>query len=138
MKNLFIIVLLLIAPVVSAGTSSEINVARAQVGTILVQDALPQGPSLHTRLNTIRQRIQAALHYPPIAHHRGIAGSTTVSFQITSDGKIIEVQTLSSSGHSVLDRAAEQSVRGAQPLPWVYGTLAIPIRFDLTAQPSSH
>jgi len=95
-------------------------------------DAIPRGPSVEERLAEIRRRIQRAVEYPPRARKRGLEGVATVGFEIDrADGRAREIQLVDSSGHPSLDRAAEQSVVRAGALPWVYGRLQVPVRFDL-------
>ncbi|UCE85669.1 MAG: energy transducer TonB [Deltaproteobacteria bacterium] len=102
--------------------------AAVEVGTV---DAVPHGPSVAERLAEIRRRIQAATVYPPIARRQGLAGTAHVRFQIGRDGIATGIEASRSSGHWILDRAAERSVRSAGRLPWVYGRLEVPVRFEL-------
>ncbi len=99
-------------------------------------DASAQGPSLEARLDEIRQRVQAALAYPPIAQRRAISGETIVSFEIDAQRRAEAVRTERSSGYPTLDRAAEQAARAAAPLPWVYGRVEVPVRFEIAASGS--
>jgi len=95
-------------------------------------DAAPSGPSVAERLTEIRRRIQRAVEYPPRARRRGLEGVATVGFEIDrADGRAQGIQVVDSSGHASLDRAAERSVVRAGSLPWVYGRLRVPVRFDL-------
>lgn len=95
-------------------------------------DVVPSGPSVEERLAEIRRRIQRAVEYPTRARKRGLEGVATVGFEIDrADGRAREIQLVDSSGHPSLDRAAEQSVVRAGALPWVYGRLQVPVRFDL-------
>jgi protein TonB len=94
-------------------------------------DAYARGPSLEARLAEIRTRVQQALAYPPIARARGLRGETLVSFEIGADLRAAGVRTQRSSGFAVLDAAAEQAAREAAPLPFVYGRIEVPVRFEL-------
>jgi protein TonB len=115
--------------------------AAAQPGAVPSVDAAPpaaidasaQGPSLAARLDEIRQRVQEALTYPPIAQRRAIRGETIVSFEIDAERRAEGVRTERSSGYPTLDRAAEQAARSAAPLPWVYGRVEVPVRFEISA-----
>jgi TonB family protein len=93
-------------------------------------DLSASGPSLASRLDEIRRRVQAALEYPPIAQRRGISGETLVSFVVDPQQRASDVRTERSSGYPTLDRAAEQAARSAEPLPWVYGRVEVPVRFE--------
>lgn len=102
------------------------------------EDAVPRGPTLDARLAVIQQRVQAALVYPPLARMRRTEGIATMGFAIGADGRARQVEVARSSGFPLLDRAAERAVRAAEPLPYVYGRLEIPVRFELeTRSPDS-
>lgn len=95
------------------------------------EDASPRGPTLDARLRAIQQRVQAALVYPPLARMRRTEGVALLAFAIGADGRAKQIAVARSSGFAVLDRAAERAVRAAEPLPYVYGRLEIPVRFEL-------
>ena len=97
-----------------------------------VEDAVPQGPRVEERLRTIRERIQAAVVYPPLARMRRLEGVAQVRFAIAADGSPLALELAGSTGHAILDRAALAAVRAAAPLPWVYGRLEVPVRFELS------
>lgn len=107
-----------------------IGIARA-AGPASVDAPPPAGPSVDERLREIQARVQAALVYPPLARRRSVAGTTQVELEIDARGQATAVRTRSSSGSALLDAAAEQAVRDAAPLPFVYGRLVIPVRFEL-------
>jgi TonB family protein len=96
-------------------------------------DAWARGASLEERLDEIRRRVQQALAYPPLAQRRAISGETIVSFQIDTQQRAEAIRTERSSGFPALDRAAEQAARDAAPLPWVYGRVEVPVRFELAS-----
>lgn len=99
----------------------------------IATDLAAQGPSLESRLDEIRRRVQAALLYPPIAKRRAITGETVVSFAIDAQLRAQDVRTERTSGHPTLDRAAERAARSAAPLPWIYGRVEVPVRFQFDA-----
>ena len=94
-------------------------------------DALPLAPSPEKRLDEIRRRVQAAVVYPPSARARGLEGITRIQFEIGADGLAQGVATVESSGHALLDRAAERGALDAGRLPPLYGRIRIPVRFEL-------
>ena len=102
-----------------------------RVAAVVIVDALPAAPSVAERLARIRERIQAALVYPPSARWRELSGVTHVRFEIDAAGRAREIETAGSSGHWLLDRAALRAVRDAAPLPYVWGRLEVPVHFDL-------
>ena len=104
---------------------------RARAGA---EDAVPLGPRVDERLARIRERIQAAVVYPPLARLRRLEGVAQVRFAIAVDGSPEQLSVAGSTGHAILDRAALAAVRDAAPLPWVYGLLEVPVRFELSAR----
>jgi TonB family protein len=100
----------------------------------VAEDAVPRGPQLDERLRRIRARIQAALVYPPLARLRELEGVAKVRFAIAADGRPQDLSVAGSTGHAILDRAALAAVEAAAPLPWVYGLLEVPVRFEFSAR----
>jgi protein TonB len=107
------------------------EIAAADTAEVRFVDAAPRGPGVEARLAEIRRRIQAGLVYPPLARRQRIEGVTLVRFAIETDGAPRDVEVHRSSGVPSLDRAARRAVAGARPLPWVYGRLEVPVRFEL-------
>jgi len=97
------------------------------------EDVVPRGPSLDERLAAIQRRVQAALVYPPLARLRRSEGTALLAFEIGADGRARGVAVAHSSGFAALDRAALRAVRSVDQLPYVYGRLEIPVRFELAA-----
>jgi len=109
--------------------------ARAQpAGPHAPVDAAPSGPSLDARLAEIQRLIQQALVYPPIERKRGAAGEALVAFHIDGAGRAASIELARSTGYPLLDRAALRAVAAAGPLPYVYGRLEVPVRFQLDAE----
>lgn len=100
---------------------------------ILSDDAMPQGPSVADRLAIIREKIQNALEYPPLARLRESDGNALIRFEIDRSGSARNVRVVQSSGHERLDTSAVRAVESADPLPWVYGPLEVPVHFELIA-----
>ena len=119
---------LLVAPALIGRAEPE---ERARAG---VEDAVPLGPRVDERLARIRERIQAAVVYPPLARLRRLEGVAQVRFSIAVDGNPQDLSVAGSTGHAILDRAALAAVEAAAPLPWVYGLLEVPVRFELAAR----
>lgn len=97
------------------------------------EDVVPRGPSVDERLATIQRRVQAVLVYPPLARLRRSEGTARLAFEIGADGRARGVAVAHSSGFAALDRAALRAVRSVDQLPYVYGRLEIPVRFELAA-----
>lgn len=110
-----------------------LRVAEARSVTV-GEDAVPLGPSVEARLAEIQSRVARAVVYPPVARRRGWEGVARVRFAVERDGRAVDVRVARSSGHPALDRAAERGVDAAAPLPWVYGRVEVPVRFDLEGE----
>lgn len=128
MKRLLLALGLLAA---AAPAASEPPNPYLEGATTIGVDGAPAPPSVEDRVGLIRERLQAALVYPSIARRRGLEGVSRIQFAIGPDGRAREVRTLASSGHHVLDRAAERCAVDAGELPRVLGRLEVPIRFSL-------
>jgi len=100
---------------------------------ILFDDAMPNGPSVSDRLAVIREKIQNALEYPPLARLLESDGDALVRFEIDPSGTAQNIRVIESSGYDRLDSSAVRAVETASPLPWVYGSLEVPVHFELTA-----
>ncbi len=121
------IALLGLALAAPAAAQSGAEVAAVLPGV----DARPPTPSVAERLAMIRERIQDALEYPPLARWRDTDGDALVRFEIDRAGTARGVRIVRSSGHPLLDASAVRAVENAKPLPWVYGPLEVPVRFEL-------
>ena len=125
--------LLALAVVLSGASASAAGdqIAAAETEEVRFVDAVPWRPSVMERLGEIRRRIQTALVYPPLARQQSVEGVALVRFEIDHDGVAREVRLFRTSGKPSLDRAAARAVAAAAPLPWVYGRLEVPVRFEL-------
>lgn len=74
--------------------------------------------------------------YPPDAQPGELRGVVQVRFAMRRDGTVTETWVRTSSGHVLLDQAATETVRRAQPLPSIPAdlpdtlTILLPISFD--------
>ena len=126
---------------IARGNSTEIaeiapatSVDSAEAAAVnLSDDAMPRGPSIADRLAIIREKIQNALEYPPLARLHDSDGDALVRFEIDRSGSAENVRVVRSSGSDRLDTSAVRAVETASPLPWVYGPLEVPVHFELTA-----
>jgi TonB family protein len=66
----------------------------------------------------LRQRLQAALVYPPRARPRRLTGVVEVELEIQPSGAITRVVVAVSSSHPLLDDAAVDTVRGLGQVPF--------------------
>ncbi len=76
--------------------------------------------------------------YPRLARRRGLEGVVMLEAQIDSNGRVIDLRIFTSSGHTILDKAALKSVRKWQFSPGTIGGRAqsmwvkVPVRFKLS------
>ncbi len=124
-RALAIALLLALAGLAPASAQEPVAAAPVEV------DFIPMGPSPQQRLEEIRRRVQAAIVYPARARERGFEGTARIQFQVGDDGLAREITTVESSGHAILDSAAERGAREAGQLPPLYGWIRIPVEFDL-------
>jgi len=118
----------------STEIAGVISMEEAEVAAVsLIEDAMPNAPSVADRLAIIRERIQAQVEYPPLARLYDASGETLVRFEIDRSGSAQNVRVVRSSGDDQLDTSAVRAVQSAHPLPWVYGPLEVPVHFELTA-----
>jgi TonB family protein len=124
------------ARIASADSTDVAELASADstevAAVILSDDAMPRGPSVADRLAIIREKIQNALEYPPLAQLHDSDGDALIRFEIDRSGSAQNVHVVRSSGHDRLDTSAVRAVETASPLPWVYGPLEVPVHFELT------
>lgn len=64
-----------------------------------------------------RRKVEAVgkLNYPAEARREGVSGSLRLTVRISSEGDLVDVALGQSSGHPILDRAAQDIVRWAAP-----------------------
>ncbi len=65
----------------------------------------------------IKLKIQKVRNYPEIARKEGIEGNVYLSFVVLKDGRVENINILESSGNSILDEEAVNTLKRAQPFP---------------------
>jgi len=83
----------------------------------------------------IRAIVLRNIQYPAEAQNRGIEGRVLVSFIIMADGTVKEIKILNSSGYTLLDKNAVDTVKNSAPFPKppTNAELRIPINYVLEA-----
>lgn len=81
----------------------------------------------------IRDLITKQLVYPPMARKMGWSGKTVVTFIITEDGTVHNIRVTESSGFTILDKNAVETVRTVAPFPRppVRAEIVVPINFKM-------
>ncbi|PIR18354.1 MAG: hypothetical protein COV46_00315 [Deltaproteobacteria bacterium CG11_big_fil_rev_8_21_14_0_20_49_13] len=82
-------------------------------------------------LSRIRNKIERSKYYPLEARKKKIMGRSVVSFKIKEDGKVEEAALKESSGVELLDNAALETLKRAEPLPFYKEPLTIAIKFEV-------
>jgi protein TonB len=75
-------------------------------------------------LNAIRNDIQTRIrrdfsrhfNYPPLARRHGWEGAVRLGYDVSPEGRVINVRVLASSGYPVLDRNAQETLSRVPPL----------------------
>lgn len=97
------------------------------------------GTLLQGYLREVRRLLERQKEYPKMAQRLNLQGVTVLHFSICADGRIEVTRIARSSGHDILDRAAEDTVRRVgrfPPFPPGLGrdrlSIEIPLAFRLT------
>jgi len=69
------------------------------------------------RESVVRNHLERFKYYPTSARKRGIVGEVEVAFELDAKGHAGMLKILSESGYRLLDDAALETVRRAQPFP---------------------
>jgi len=101
--------------------------------------AAPPAPSNDAAvLASFQGRVMARLaqvkRYPPAARARREQGVAAVRFTLTGEGRVRTVALDRSSGSSLLDREALETVRRAQPLPRIPDELSDPLLLTVAVE----
>ena len=80
-------------------------------------------------LKALESHISRYQRYPEAARRDGVHGKVQLVFSMLRDGTVTDVRIESSSGYSVLDQAAIDTIRRAAPLPRIPAEL--PERLDI-------
>ena len=108
----------------SQGTGTP-NTQR-QPNTVSTNTSLPQGHStapdpavtawkIYTQ--KLSQHFKSHKFYPEMARRLRLSGTVKVSVKLSREGKILSVSIAESSGNAILDQAALQSAKSADPVP---------------------
>ena len=94
----------------------------------------PDGVMAKTVPNTlalIRKKIFKKKTYPLVAKENNITGSVKVSFKIRESGELGFVKVIETSGHSILDDAAVNTVKKSTPLPYYPDVIILRLEYRL-------
>ena len=82
----------------------------------------------------IKDDIQKNITYPHLARKMGWEGKVVVSFVICEDGTVINIRIVKSSGYTLLDKNAIESIKKSMPFPSppVRAELVVPVSYRLS------
>ncbi len=81
-------------------------------------EAAPPALNRARIVQRLRRDLRAHFTYPPLARRRNIEGRVTVGFRLDGDGTIRNLRVVESSGHAILDLAAERTLRRLHRVEW--------------------
>jgi TonB family protein len=84
------------------------------------------------RHEQVREHLERFKYYPVSARRRGIEGAVEVSFALDALGRAEALQVIAGSGYPILDDAALETVRRAQPFPVGGGAYRFRLLFQHT------
>lgn len=95
----------LVASLGSAGAAAAATMGRGSPGPRAGDNGSPRGPgfSLGSAANPMPS-------YPPAARRRGIEGTVVLDVLVSADGQALSVEVARSSGSSLLDEAARETI----------------------------
>ncbi len=106
----------------------------------------PQPPALNRAriIQRLRADLRAHFTYPPLARRRNLEGRVLLGFRLDGSGAIRNVQVVESSGHAILDLAAERAIRRLHRVQWYpresggrATAIELPVVYRLTANRGS-
>jgi protein TonB len=93
-------------------------------------DPAPNSATLEFR-NALLRHIAKFQRYPKGAEPQRLQGTVRAVFSVSRDGRLLGAWVKTSSGQPVLDKAAIDTLRRAQPLPVIPSALPDPIKIEL-------
>ncbi|MFH1029103.1 MAG: energy transducer TonB, partial [Pseudomonadota bacterium] len=119
---------------VSANQETAVAAPRAaQTGDVGITQGKAQQRYLNEHFTYIRDLIVKRLTYPRIARRMGWSGRVVLAFVVAEDGSVRSIQVRESSGYSVLDNSAMETVKRVAPFPRppVAAEIVMPVQFQL-------
>lgn len=93
------------------------NMVSAQILQATARQSIALDNDRSIRESLIRNHLEHFKYYPASARRRGITGEVEVAFELNDQGEAGDLKILSGSGYAVLDKAALETVRRAEPFP---------------------
>jgi protein TonB len=96
----------------------------------LSADAMPNAAMLQFR-DALLRHIAKFQRYPRAAERQHLQGTVLAVFSVGRDGRLLGTWVKSSSGQAVLDQAAIDTIRRAQPMPQIPSALPDSVRVEV-------
>lgn len=93
-------------------------------------DAAPNSATMEFR-NALLRHIARFQRYPKAAEPKRLQGTVRAVFSVSRDGRLLGAWVKTSSGEALLDKAAIDTIRRAQPLPVIPSVLPDPIKIEV-------
>ncbi|MDF1615058.1 energy transducer TonB [Desulfurivibrio dismutans] len=89
---------------------------------------------LEANFRYIMEDIQQGIVYPRLARRMGWEGKVVISFVVLEDGRVEDVEVVESSGFSLLDENAVQTIKNTAPFPSppARAILVVPVTYRLS------
>ena len=106
-------------------------------GTYNIGDVLDAGAEYTTAKNYLEMvmlKIESSKQYPETAKSMQKEGRVTVSFVVTQQGRVKNVELVKGCSHEILNRAAIRAVKDAAPFPrppWKFFKKDIPLKLNI-------
>ncbi len=115
------------APTATPDTSKEPATSQSSAASASQQSLRQQLSSgLASWQAEVMAKLELQRRYPAAALRQQLQGVVYLRLQLGSDGQLLQVQLVRSSGHQLLDQAAEQTVRQSAPFPALPSELTAP------------
>jgi protein TonB len=110
-------------PIVTPPPSPKVQAARPKA----VAKAVPR-----REVEAAQRKLSQHLFYPEEAVARGLEGEVRLILTVSDNGRITDVHVGVSSGHAILDKAAERAAWTMGKVNWAYSReLILPVTFRL-------
>ena len=100
-------------------------------GLKAMPDTVPNTAKMTFRSELLRH-IARFQRYPRSAERQHLQGTVRTGFSMDRDGRVLSVWVRTSSGQQVLDQAAIDTIRRAQPLPRIPAALPDSLKVDIS------
>lgn len=126
------------APTATPNTSKEPAASQSNTASARQQSLRQQrSHGLASWQAEVMAKLELQRRYPAVALRQQLQGVVYLRLQLGRDGQLMQVQLVRSSGHQLLDQAAEQTVRQSAPYPVLPSEfsapylLTVPVEFFL-------